>query len=334
MLYALGYAVFNVPYMAMPAEMTPGYHERARLVSFRVAAIGVGTILGVSVAPFLLKLFGSDRTGHGLIALIYGAVAMASMLASARFTAGAAGTEPMPSSLDLWTRIRIAASNQPFLLLVAVKTLQLAALAAHSLVLLYFFLHVLGRDFGFIGTYGLISSVTLLAATPFWLRLSRRIGKRASYILASIVFSAVGITWYWAVPGEPFIVPFTRAFVGGIASSGLLLMGQAMLPDAIHHDFVRSGGLRREGLFAGFYTTAEKLSAAVGVAATGAWLQTRGYVPSVTGGADQPASAIAAIYDAFALIPVVLTLLSVLFLIPYKLDASLRLNERAESGVT
>lgn len=328
LLYAVGYATFNVPYMAMPVEMTTGYHERARLMSFRVLAIGIGTILGLSVAPFLLQVFGSDRPGHRLLAMIYGAAALLAMVACARFTAGAAGGDPASSAVGFRERFRIAASNQPFLLLLAVKTLQLGALAASQLVLLYFFLHVLHRSYGFVAVFALTSTVALMAATPFWLRLSRRIGKRSVYIIASVVFALTGVTWYWAVPDEPAAIAIMRALVGGTASGGLLLMGQAMLPDAIHHDFVRSGGLRREGLFAGFYTTAEKLSAAVGFWATGMWLDARGYIPSVTGGAEQPATAISAIYDAFALIPAALTLLSVLFLIPYRLDETLRLGER------
>jgi GPH family glycoside/pentoside/hexuronide:cation symporter len=106
-----------------------------------------------------------------------------------------------------------------------------------------------------------------------------------------------------------------------------------MLPDAIHHDYVRSGGLRREGLFAGFYTTAEKLASAVGLAATGAWLQTQGYVPSLTGGAVQPASAIAAIYDVMAAIHSALIFASALFLIPYKLDAAIRDKSPAQEAL-
>ena len=34
-LFSLGYSVFNVPYLAMPAEMTDSYHERSSIHSFR-----------------------------------------------------------------------------------------------------------------------------------------------------------------------------------------------------------------------------------------------------------------------------------------------------------
>jgi glycoside/pentoside/hexuronide:cation symporter, GPH family len=37
LLYTSGYSMFNVPYMAMPSEMTNGYHERSSLHGYRVA---------------------------------------------------------------------------------------------------------------------------------------------------------------------------------------------------------------------------------------------------------------------------------------------------------
>ena len=70
-LYSTGYTIFNVPYMAMPAEMTDDYHERSFLVSFRVYAIGLGTIAGIAVAPYLIKQFGGGREGHQTLALVY-----------------------------------------------------------------------------------------------------------------------------------------------------------------------------------------------------------------------------------------------------------------------
>jgi GPH family glycoside/pentoside/hexuronide:cation symporter len=215
------------------------------------------------------------------------------------------------------------------MVLLAVKTLHLGGLAASQFVLLFFFLHVLDRGFGLLAAYGLVVSLMLLASTPLWLRAARHIGKRNAYMIASIASALVGLTWYWSGPEEPVAWLFARAVAGGVISSGMLLMGQAMLPDAIHHDTVRSGGLRREGVFAGFYTTAEKLASAVGGLATGAWLQTQGYVPSLTGGAEQPASAIAAIYDVMAAIHSALIFASALVLTAYRLDASLRQEARA-----
>ena len=47
LLYTTGYSLFNVPYMAMPGEMSGSYHERTAIMSFRVVFIQFGYLVGV-----------------------------------------------------------------------------------------------------------------------------------------------------------------------------------------------------------------------------------------------------------------------------------------------
>lgn len=73
-LYSTGYTVFNVPYLSMPVEMTNGYLERARLISFRVYAIGIGSLIGLSLAPTLIPIFGGGKEGHAVLSVVFGGV--------------------------------------------------------------------------------------------------------------------------------------------------------------------------------------------------------------------------------------------------------------------
>ena len=41
-VYSTGYALFNVPYVAMASEMTSDFHERTRLWSFRTFFVSIG----------------------------------------------------------------------------------------------------------------------------------------------------------------------------------------------------------------------------------------------------------------------------------------------------
>ena len=92
-------------------------------------------------------------------------------------------------------------------------------------------------------------------------------------------------------------------------------MGQALLPDAIEYDRLRTG-LRREGIFAGMYTTVEKLAGALGTGASGVFLGLMGYVQSRGGvTVEQPASAITAIYISTAVFPAVLQMLGMIILV-------------------
>jgi len=113
-----------------------------------------------------------------------------------------------------------------------------------------------------------------------------------------------------------------RGIVSGVSSGGLLLMGQAMLPDTIHYDYLRTG-LRREGIFAGLYTTAEKISFAIGGAMAGLLLQFFGYRSSVSGvEVTQSDETIFGIFILSAVIPALLMLLSCVSLNYYRLKES------------
>lgn len=324
LLYSTGYTVFNVPYMAMPAEMTDDYRQRAYLVSFRVYAIALGTVAGISLAPFLVSYFGGGRDGYQAMAAVYGLVILLSTAACFYFTGSARQTVPDRAAehLSVAEKWRALRSNKPFLLLIAVKFLQLAGLALSQAVLIYFMVYILGRGYGFLGLYGLVASLFMLSGPPLCLWALRFFNKSQVFIGAALLYSLLLASWWFSGPEEAVAVILIRAALLGVASGGMLMMGQAMLPDTISYDYQQSG-MRREGLFAGLYTTAEKLAFATGGAVSGFVLAAFGYVSSTQGGAEQPASAITAIYLNMSLLPALLTLLSCLLLKFYRLDEML-----------
>ena len=72
----------------------------------------------------------------------------------------------------------------------------------------------------------------------------------------------VSLSWLLADPQEPLWFFTLRAALKGVAASGLLLMGQSMLPDTIEYDYRRTG-LRREGIYSALYSFVEKVAAAL-----------------------------------------------------------------------
>ena len=59
-IYTFGYTLFNVPYMAMPAEMTDSYHERSAIHGYRMVFIASGIFLAISVPPLIQERFGHE----------------------------------------------------------------------------------------------------------------------------------------------------------------------------------------------------------------------------------------------------------------------------------
>ncbi len=332
LLYSTGYTVFNVPYMAMPAEMSNDYHERSFLVQFRVYAIALGTLAGGFGAPWLVQHCGGGREGHSAMSSILAVFILVSAVACFFATRKARATVRVVPPRQTWReRWQIFSGNRPFLLLIAVKFFQLMALAVSQAVLSYFILRILGLDYAFMGTFLLLSSVAMFAATPVWLALSKRQGKVWCYLVASAIYAVIAASWFWAQGGDPQWQFHLRALIAGFASGGMLLMGQAMLPDTIAWDAHRSG-IQREGVFAGIYTSAEKLAFAMGAAVSGIFLGAMGYVESTTGSAVQPDSAILAIRLSMSLLPTALTAISCAFLLPYDLDEERLAQSAATSG--
>lgn len=322
LFYATAYTVFNVPYMAMPAEMTSGYHERSRLMIYRVAAIGLGQILVGAISPFLIGYFGGGAAGHAGMSVVLGLFIIAGSVLCFSMTAKAHVIFRSVSEQRVgWVeRFRTVCSNASFIWLLLLKVALLLGVAVTGSTLAFLTVRILKVPDSVLGHLIIATTLGTILSLPLWFRLSMRIGKKGTYICASVVFILVSLSWLLASPGESPAIFLARGFLKGVGSGGLILISQSMLPDVIEYDHLKTG-LRREGLYAGFYTTVEKLAFALGATLTGLILQWSGYIPSRGMHVEQPESAITGIYICVAIAPAVAVALSVLCAWLYPLNA-------------
>lgn len=316
--YASAYTVFNVPYMAMPGEMTRSYHERTELMRWRVYAVGLSIIIASALGPKLLDWFGGDEAAYGKMALVFAPIVVAAGVVAFFGTAKAPSTAHVSTHFTIAEQIKSAAGNRPFLFLVLVKFITLSSLGVQS-IFPFFFQRILAVPNSVLGTYFFCQSAMYLIAPSLWLWLARRIGKKRTFMTALAISTPVWLSWMVAVQGEPLPLVYLRGIFIGISGSGVILMGQSMLPDTMEYDFRRTG-LRREGIFSALYTTVEKLSGAIGVAVVGALLGAYGYVQSRGAAVEQPQSALWAIRATMAYLPAVISLAGLLALLGYDLD--------------
>ena len=322
-VYATAYAVFTVPYMAMPAEMTRDYHERSHLISFRVYATAVASLIATFVGPLLIARAGGGQSGYTALSVFLVVIVLVSAFLCFRLTASApfhcAVTE---IRLSFTRKLALIAGNRPFMLLLGIKLLQLMALAVTQASTPFLFKRVLGLSDTMLGLYFLAFYVAMIVGQRFWLRAGRHFGKRNAYVAVTAVYALMYLSWYFVTPGEPLAILFLRAVVLGGTAGGVLLLGQSLLPDTMEWDFRRTG-LRREGMLSALYTVTEKLAFALGAAATGIILGAAGYLQS-HGGAPviQPPSAITAIFVLASFVPMGLLLTSCVLLKFYDLSES------------
>lgn len=314
-----GYTVFNIPYMAMPAEMTRSYHERTTLMSHRVVFLNIGALISVSSFA-IVEWLGNDRNAHGTMGSAFALLIFLGCAYCFFGTARARQTFQKQHSYSIGTQVRTAFRNRPLMLLLSAKFCQLLGVSLSSATGVYFKAGILGISYKLITLYFITSSLVIIAFIPLWNMASRRYGKRLAYMAASACYALVTLTWLLATADDPLAYVFIRAVLLGICASGILVLGAALLPDAVEYDYLKTG-MRREGTLSSFYSTVEKLAFAVGPALALYFLSWFGYQAGTEGmRIEQPQSAIIAIYIGAGLTPATLYGISLIFLFKYDLS--------------
>ncbi|MDX2223630.1 MAG: MFS transporter, partial [Rhodospirillaceae bacterium] len=320
-LYATGYSLFVVPYLAVPAEITSVPQQRTTMMAMRVVAM---TVAGLNVAvlgPVLIGAFGTGRAGYAGMGAVQGGIILAAMwictIVVARAPSVASAAASPAGSL---AQVVMVLRNRPFLIFLGVKFCQLTAAASTTVALLYLARYVLDQDENFLIRFGAFQTIGTLASLPAWSWLAARYGKRRTYMGAWFFYAAVVISWLATALGEPGWVTDARILLIGVATSGLLVMGFSLLPDTMEHN-TRITGVGQEGTMAAVYSMVEKGTAAAGPLIGGVLLELSGFI-SAEGGAlppEQPASAIVAIFALVAVIPAVFNVAGSLLLTRFTL---------------
>ncbi|MEV4758713.1 MFS transporter [Micromonospora sp. NPDC049559] len=315
---ATAYAFFQVPYVAMPAELTDDYQERTRLMTWRIALLALAILASGALAPVVVTAGGGGVVGHRWMGLFVAALIVVGALGAFAGTRGAPAARVERSEPTLRAQLAVAARNRPFRLLLLCFVVQSAGVATVLAGVDYFAEQVL-RSPG--------SGPTLLFACfvgpallvmPFWRRAGARLGKLRALVWASSIL-AVGTLALVAAPVLPPVAVYAMVAAVGAGYAGQQVFALAMLPDCIAYDTMVTGR-RQAGVFTGLWTAGETFGLALGPGLYGLVLQLSGYVSSATGvAAAQPASARLGVLLGFTVLPALLVGLAVLPLRGYDL---------------
>lgn len=330
LLYTTGYSTFNVPYMAMPAEMTRGYHERSSIHGYRVVVAAVGGFLVQSGGGALLQEMGKGREAYAWIGMIGAAAIFVSMMVAYFATAKAPSLPQTDTRLSFKEQVSGFLANRPFQLILGVKLAQLIGIAASSGGLIFLLATVLGKPLTLLGVIGGAMIFAVFTMTPVLIWISKRIGKRGTYMLSAVVTGLAALSWIWATPEEPIWALGVRGFFTGIAFSGNVLFAMSMLTDAMEADAHRTGQ-RREGMYSALYSFIEKLAASIGPLILGGALSYAGFNP-----ANPPKVADENVRQAVLLgvayVPAAMAVVAVIILSFYRLDEKSLGEMRAASA--
>jgi len=316
---ATAFAFYQVPYVAMPAEMTDDYAERTRLMTWRVAILAVAILVSGALSPMVTKQFGGGIPGHRAMGVFVAVLIVIGTAGSFFGTGNAPVGKVLPSEPSFGAQLRVVRGNRPFRVLLICFVIQSAGIATMLAGVSYFATQILDSpDTGATLLFACFVGPALLVM-PIWIRAGRRLGKLRAFVLAALLFAAAAALLALA-PVLPAAIVYVITGLVGAGYAGQQVFALAMLPDCIALDAGRTGR-RQAGVFTGLWTAGETFGLALGPGIFALVLAAFGYVSSATGEAAlQTGTAKVGVLLGFTLVPAVVVASALIGLRGYDLD--------------
>jgi glycoside/pentoside/hexuronide:cation symporter, GPH family len=316
LLAATAYAVFQVPYVTMPAEMTDDPAERGRVLGWRVGFLGAAILLSGAVAPAIVHSGGDTPASYRLMGAAVAVLLACGMFGAWFCTRKARTVAHTTAEPSLRAQLAAARSNRPFLWLAGMWTAQALAIGVMLAGVQYFATYILGSASAVTPLFACMIG-PLALVMPLWNRLARRRGVKSAQFYASWLFVVAAFVLVLTPWGGQWPAYVAVAAVG-VAYGGLQLLPLRMLADNLAADAVRTGR-QRAATFTGLWTAAETLAFALGAGAFAAVLAVSGFRSSdAAHEVGQPGSALTGITLGMSLLPAALALVSVWLLHRYR----------------
>jgi GPH family glycoside/pentoside/hexuronide:cation symporter len=288
LLAAVAYTLVNIPYSSLTPELTQDYNERTSLNSYRFTFAIVGTLLGAGVALPLIstisgasivdnKWVGDPSKGYSVMGLIFGA-AMAITALTTVFSVKETNTNierPKSGFKNIVNGYLSTFTNKPFLLILLPWALNITGVTILSTILQYYLTNVRNQS-DKVTVAMLILLVVAIIFIPIWTAISKRIGKKWSFVIGLLEIAACVMAIFFVGPTASIGTLYVLVAICGIGFSTGYALPWSIVPDAIDYDFLRTGE-NREGVYYGIWTFTSKLGQAISALIIGALLSLTKY---------------------------------------------------------
>lgn len=279
------YTAVNVPYRALGPELSDDYDERTSLFAVREGLLVLGTLVaaaGPGVVSWVLGLGdGTEderRRFAGYIMVAAPVLVLTCLWCTARVKERfhlQAGPQPPPGAA--WQQVRQAFRNRPFVILLTAFVVIALGSSLPNVLISYFARYVLHAE-ELVPVFVVVYLLVGLACMPLWVALSKRKGKKPTWLAAMTInagfFAGVSLVG----DGQTLLYGLLVAGsgIGGVAA---LVLPYSMQADVIDHDELLTGE-RREGLYGGLWSIAEKTAGGLGLGLSMLVLHWAGYQPN------------------------------------------------------
>ena len=270
-------SLVNIPYTALAPALTRDIHERSSLAGYKVVFAVAGTLFAAGATKPLVHLFPTEIAGFRFVGWFYGIIMVLAMLIPF-FTVqeNRAVMAGIPYSTGFG--FRNVLGNRPFIIMAVSTTLFQTAMNTLAAMVAFYFKYNLQAE----NLIPLAFVVLLVSATgmvPFYVRLSRRRGKKYTYLLGMTIFAATLVLLFFIGTLSPRAT-VVAMIPAGIGLSTVFLSPWAILPDVVEYHHWQTGE-RREGAIYGLFFLCLKFSAALAGFICGMGLDISGFLPNV-----------------------------------------------------
>lgn len=262
MVMWLGWTMLMIPYYAWAAELSDDYDERTRITGWRAVMGSVGGI-GAQLIPFIaLILFGFGGTANVMTMLGIAALILMPLCVGVALLRVPEFPEMRAPSVPVMAGIRIMWRNGPFRRLLLAFVLSSTGLAIVMPLYIFFVEFIVEEPPANVPYMIIISSVAGFLGIPFWVWLSRHVGKHKAWIGGFLVVAAISPMYLFLGPGD-FWLMVPGIIIIGIGTGSFSALPNSMKADVIDLDTARSGK-NRAAFFFSAWSLVTKLASSLG----------------------------------------------------------------------
>jgi Na+/melibiose symporter-like transporter len=333
-------AIYRIPYLGLGAEMSRDYDDRTSTMAVRAVFGLIGTLAAAGLSFLLFFPATADGSepklhyeGYPHLGLAFGALMTVSGLVCffgtlGHRTSGGGKSSAAPSFLSAF---RISMQNAEFRKLWSSSTVFFLAVVLNaSLAIQYFTWYARISGGGSLSAIQTSFYIGALLGVFQWMALSKRAEKRTLNMAAmagtaTVLLMATLLVGDGRLFGTGHALPLiVGSVIGGMFASAIWVIPPSMVADVADTDELRTG-MRREGIYFGISNFGEKIAAGGALFLSGTLLTLFGKLShGVPKGAPAATPYLGILYGA---VPAVLLLVSLILIIPY------RLNRRVVHGI-
>jgi GPH family glycoside/pentoside/hexuronide:cation symporter len=272
------YTLFEVPHMALGAELTQHRRDRVRVFAARQLVRTLGLFAAFGLGASLLEDLATARERLGLLAGGAGVLTVLCILwavwALPRERSDYAGRGPLGSwraASDVWR-------NRDARTLLFVYGIEQLGIGGIGVLVPFVVRHVLRRP-DLIAEMLLCYTAPALFSVPAWMWLGERFDKRALWMRAMAI-SGVGFGMLLLLGEGRIALMVAASLIAGCASGCAPTLGQALKADVIDRDELATGE-RKEGAYFAAWSLVSKLASGIMIGLVGFALDLSGFTAGV-----------------------------------------------------